>query len=151
MLYHTILFLHILGVIAWLGGAFTLTVLHLRQARTSTAAAGDALSGAGELLGRKVFGPAAGLTLITGIVMIGMMNWIMPAWVIWGFCGLIAAGFVGSALAGGTARALAKLPAAGATETPATRRLRRRLMLFSVIDLLILVSVVWAMVFKPTF
>lgn len=151
MLYDSLLFLHIVGVIAWLGGAFTLTVLGLQMARDSSPAVRGSLAQAGEFFGRKVFGPAAGLILVTGVVMVGLTGWRVPAWVIWGLCGLFASGFIGAVLVGRAARALAALSAGGGVGTPVMNSLRRRLALFSTLDVLILLSVVAAMVFKPTF
>ncbi|HET7268618.1 MAG TPA: DUF2269 family protein [Oleiagrimonas sp.] len=149
MLYQTFLFLHIVGVVAWMGGTFTLTVLNLRLAREPCAGSGQYLTRNGEFLGRSVFGPAIALTLIAGIVMIGLAGWITPAWVIWGLCGLFASGFIGAVFASRAAKALARRLADGDTESPTVHSLRRRLLLYASLDLLILLSVVWAMVFKP--
>lgn len=149
-MYNTFLFLHIVGVIVWIGGALTLTVLNLRLAREPSAAVRESLSSAGEFFGHTVFGPATALTLLAGIAMIGMMGWATPLWVIWGLGGLFASGFIGSVFVGRSARALTELTRDGGADILQVTALRRRVTLLSLLDLLILLSVVWAMIFKPT-
>lgn len=150
MVYNTFLFLHIIGVIVWIGGLLTLTVLNLRLAREPSVKVSEALSSASEFIGRSIFGPAAGLTLIAGLVMMGLLGWITPVWVIWGFCALLASGLTGALLIGRTARALKELSANDNADALVVGLLRRRLMVWNTVNFLVLLSTVWAMIFKPT-
>lgn len=152
-MYNLFLFLHIVGVIVWIGGAVALTVLNLRLAREPSAGVREAIAGTGEFFGRAVFGPAVMLTLIAGVVMIGMLDWAMPAWAIWGVCGLVVSAVVGAAFIGRASRELTQLMAADGPDAGTARiaALRQRVTLSSALNLLILLSVVWVMIFKPTF
>jgi uncharacterized membrane protein len=69
-LYNLFLFLHILAVIVWIGGLLTLVFMNLRLARERDPAAMAVLGRATAFFGRAVVGPAAGLTVIAGIVMV---------------------------------------------------------------------------------
>lgn len=148
-MYDTFLFLHILGVIVWIGGALTLTMLNLRLAREPSPDVRQSLSRAGEFFGRTVFGPAAALTLIAGIVLIGLTGWMTPAWVIWGLCGVFGSGFIGAVFLSRASQALTRTAAENQVDAPALIPVRRRLTRWSLLNLAVLVSAVWAMVFKP--
>lgn len=149
MVYNMALFLHIVGVIVWIGGLLTLTVLNLRLAREPSTKPIEALSSASEFVGRNMFGPAAGLTLVAGFVMTGLTGWRMPAWVIWGGCALVVSGLIGALVIGRAAMQLRTLATNGETAVSRTRSLRIRLMVGNIVNFLILLSAVWAMTFKP--
>lgn len=146
MVYNLFLFLHIAAVIVWIGGGFALVVLNARMARDPDPAATAVLSRQAAFFGRTVFGPAAMTTLAAGIVMIAVSGMGTPLWVIWGVAGLVASSLIGAIPLRRTGQALAALHGKGGSQS---RALRRRLTLLSTIDLLLLLSVVWAMVFKP--
>jgi uncharacterized membrane protein len=147
--YALFLFLHIVGVIVLLGGALALAVLNFRISHEPARPVQEAVSRASEFYGRTLLGPATGLTLAAGVVLIGISGWIMPAWIIWGFCGLAASGILCAFPIRRGAQALTKFIATGAGRR-GTVVLRRRLVLLNALNLLILLSAVWAMVFKPT-
>lgn len=104
-----------------------------------------------EFLGKVLVGPSALLTLVAGVVMITHSELSFDAfWVTWGFVGIVAT----LALGGGLSRRVQdELHALLSTDDPDTTRvnvLQKRLTLLNVITVLVLLSVVWAMVFKPT-
>jgi hypothetical protein len=97
-----------------------------------------------------VIGPASGLTLSAGIVMIAVSGLGFPFWVIWGFAAIIISVALGAAL---ISRANEKVRSVIATTEPGDPRLRaaqRRLATLNMINVLVLLSAVWAMVFKPS-
>lgn len=63
-------FLHVLGVIVWIGGVLAINVLSARIARERDVALLAPLSRQASFYGRAVLGPAAGTTLVAGIVMV---------------------------------------------------------------------------------
>ncbi|HET7306932.1 MAG TPA: hypothetical protein VFK24_03825 [Gammaproteobacteria bacterium] len=146
MVYNLFLFVHIAAVIIWIGGAFALVVLNGRIADEPDPAAAAVLSRQAAFFGRTVFGPAVVTTLAAGIVMIAVSGMGTPLWVIWGVAGLIASSLIGAIPLRRTGQALAALHGKGGTRWLA---LRRRLTLLSTVNLLLLLSVIWAMVFKP--
>ncbi|HET7370477.1 MAG TPA: hypothetical protein VFK45_06520 [Gammaproteobacteria bacterium] len=146
MVYNLFLFLHIAAVIVWIGGAFALVVLNGRIANEPDPAAAAVLNRQVAYFGRTVFGPAVMTTLAAGIVMVAVSGMGMPLWVIWGVAGLIASSLIGAIPERRAGQALAALHGKGGTQWLA---LRRRMTLLSTVNLLLLLSVVWAMVFKP--
>ncbi len=142
--------LHIIGVIAWVGGSVTLGVIYSRLQRTGDHAALGALTTHGETFGRLVIGPSVLLVLITGIVMVRHAGiGFHSFWVSWGFVGLIGSFLTGGVLAGRARRALERAAAAGTAGDAGAAALRRRISILSGINVLLLLSVLWAMVLKP--
>jgi uncharacterized membrane protein len=142
-------FLHIVGAIVWIGGVITVSIINARVARERDGAVLAALARQSRFHGMAVIGPAAGLTLIAGIVMIAVSGLGVPLWVIWGFAAIIVSVALGATL---IRRAGAELSEVATTAQPGEPRLialQRRLIALNSINVLILLSAVWAMVFKP--
>jgi len=148
-LYNVLKFLHILGVVVWLGGLLTMLMLSTRFARSRDPAVMRALSEQGRFLGAAFFGPAAGITLITGIglVMVGHLSFGM-LWVSWGMTGVILSLIVGGAMVGRIAAQLTKRIEAGQADAAMIAATQRKIVRLNLVNLIILVSVVFAMVFK---
>jgi uncharacterized membrane protein len=140
-------FLHIAAVILWLGGVATLTLLNLRLLNASDKHALLPVLRLGQFLGRAIIGPAALLTLIAGTVMIA--NAGIPfstLWIVWGLGGIVLSIAFGATL---IRRATEQLEQAVTADAPGVLPLQRRLVTFSFANLVLLLSVVWAMVAKP--
>ncbi|HEX7021811.1 MAG TPA: DUF2269 family protein [Trueperaceae bacterium] len=143
-------FLHIIGAIVWIGGALSLAVVNTRASRAKDPSALAALAQQSGFYGRALLGPAALLTLIAGIVMVAVSGAGAPLWVVWGLVGVFASMALGGALIGRTTGRLLDLAQAAGSGDERVSGLRRRLAVLNVLNVLLLFSVVWAMVFKPT-
>jgi hypothetical protein len=99
--------------------------------------------------GMVVLGPAAGLTLIAGIVMIAVSGLGLPLWVIWGFGAIIMSVALGATLIRRANQELGEVAAAAEAGQARLRGLQRRLLTLNIINVLVLLSAVAAMVFKP--
>lgn len=173
-------FLHVTGVIVWVGGAAALAVINLRLERESDLGALRFLSRQSAFLGRTVVGPAALVTLVAGLVLAGLLKAGFTLWMGWGLAAIFGSMALGGTLIRRAHEELAALAAgvaavgkagtgvggmAGATggvafdaavgaalATPDLVRLgvvRRRLAVLSVLNVVLLLSAVGAMVFKP--
>jgi uncharacterized membrane protein len=143
-------FLHIAGVIGWIGGVVSFSILSARVAREKDQAVLEALTGLMRFNGMAVIGPASGLTLIAGIVMLAVSGLGVPLWVIWGFAAMIVSVALGATL---IRRANEEVREVAARAEPGEQRLsglQQRLLMLNIINVLLLLSAVWAMVFKPT-
>jgi uncharacterized membrane protein len=141
--------LHIVAVIGWVGGALTANRLTWRVAKAGDRPTLVTLLGHMTLLGRGLVGPASLLTLITGIAMVvtARLDW-NALWIQWGFAGVVVHFLFGPIL---LRRAGIELLQAAAD--PNESRLvaaRNRVGRLNTIYLAILLSVVGAMVIKPT-
>jgi hypothetical protein len=103
-----------------------------------------------DFLGARVLGPSALVTLLAGLTMVGLTGWRVSLWLGWGLAGVLGSMILGAAVLGPAARRVADLAAAAWGDPGALRAARRRLSLWGAVNLLLLVSTVWAMVTKPT-
>jgi uncharacterized membrane protein len=143
-------FLHVLGVIVWVGGVLTVNVLQVVIGRGQDRAGQAALLRLSDLYGRAVLGPAAAVTVIAGLLTAAQLHISLGTfWVAWGIAGVIVSIALGATLIRVTIAKLRQLVADGAFDDPRWPALRRRLATLYSINLLVLVSVVWAMEFKP--
>jgi uncharacterized membrane protein len=144
-------FLHVLSVIVWVGGVLTLNVLAVRVGRGDDRSAQSEVLRLSDRYGRAVLAPAGILTLITGLLLVNEHDVSFGTlWVAWGLVGLFASVILGATLIRATQADLRRL-----TERPTgdeTLRLsrQRRAAILYALNVLILLSIVWAMVFKPT-
>jgi uncharacterized membrane protein len=144
--------LHQLTAIVWLGGVLALNVLQIRLAGTKEATTQASLLHVIDLYGRAVIAPAAIVNLISGIVLITQMDDVAwnEMWVIWGLAGIVFSVLLGGTLIRATNAGLRELAAAPALDEAAWSRRQRQAAALYMVNLLVLLSVVWAMVFKPT-
>ncbi len=151
-MYDLFKFIHIVAAIVWVGAGVTFQILNARLARANDQAGIAAMASQGEWFGKVVFSTAAGTTLVAGIVTVLASDgaWsFAELWVTWGFVGVALSIVFGAVLSERTAKELAATIQTSGQDSPQVPVLQRRLGLYGGIDLLILVSVVAAMVFKP--
>jgi uncharacterized membrane protein len=148
IIYTLFKFLHIVGAIGWIGGTITFSILGARVARARDQAVLGAITDLMRINGMTIIGPASGLTLIAGFVMVGVSGLGAPLWVIWGFAAIIVSVALGVVLIGRTSKELREA-AAAEPGGPRLSALQRRLAVLNSINVLVLLSAVWAMVFKP--
>ncbi|MCD6031678.1 MAG: hypothetical protein K0S78_3852 [Thermomicrobiales bacterium] len=151
-LYLWLKFVHVAAVVVWVGGVFALTVLNARLARTGEPAAVAALGQQSEAFGRTVIGPAMLVVLIAGLWMAGQFGIPFTSlWIFWGFLGFVLFILLGVVALGRTGAELGVLARTAGPGDPRLAGLRQRIAALSWINLLVLASVIWAMVVKPTF
>jgi uncharacterized membrane protein len=150
-MYNILKFVHIVSIIVWIGGLTMLFLLNRRVARTGKPELVRALGEQGGALSMILFMPAVVLTLITGIgmVQVGRLGF-SQTWILWGIIGTVVSFIVGGVLTGGTARKLGQQLARGEIDAAGAAAVQRRIMVFVIVNLLVLFSIVWAMVTKPT-
>lgn len=152
MLYALLKLLHVTGAIVWAGGASTMAVLNARLARAADGAdAGQlTLARASQGVGQAVLGPAAGITLLSGVATAAAGGIDLSAlWALWGFGGVAASVALGATAIRRTTGALEGALAAP-TADGSVAALRRRLARLNLVNLVVLFSTVAAMVLKPT-
>lgn len=143
-------FLHVIGAIAWVGGMLFLIVLQARMASVREIAVLRATWASSAFFAQRVFGPAAVLTLVSGVVATMQVGYPFHAlWITWGFVGILLSLTLVFAMTRPTGRRLAVLLAEAEPSWDALRSLQRRQVGIGLLNLAILTSVVWAMVAKP--
>jgi uncharacterized membrane protein len=144
-------FLHILAVIVWVGGVLTVNVLQVLTGRGHDRAAQASLLHLSDLYGRAVIAPAAALTLLTGLVRVEQIDvGYGTFWVAWGIAAIVLSLVLGATLIRVTNAELRRIAADGPADDQRWPMLQRRATTLFAINLLLLLSAVWAMEFKPT-
>jgi uncharacterized membrane protein len=150
-LYALLKFVHVVSVIVWVGGVVTLTILNMRLARARSGEALAAFSSAAAFYGQAVAGPAAGITLLAGIATALSAGFQLNVlWIIWGFAAIVLSIALGATAIRVTTQRLNELASTLNAEPARVAALQGRLVTLNAINLLLLLSAVWAMVAKPT-
>ena len=149
-LFSALKFLHIVAAIMWVGGVITMTLLNVRIASTRNTGAMAALVDVGAFFGQRVFGPAAAITLLAGIGTALIAGFQMRSlWIIWGFVAILLSIVLGATLTRSTTQRLGVLATTPNSDGAQLAALRGRLWMLSALNILLLLSAVWAMVAKP--
>jgi len=142
--------LHVVAVVAWVGGALTVNLLGTRIAATNDTARIVAFSRDAGWIGQRFFLPASVVVLVMGVLAVLDGNWgFEEPWVGIGIVGIVATALTGSLVLGPEATRIGELAQAqGSTGAEIQRRIRR-ILTISRIDLAVLFVVVVVMVVKP--
>ena len=148
--YELLLFLHILAIATWFGSSLAIMVLATRAIGVGGAPFGTFALNAGWWAGRAH--PAAGVVLLlTGFGMVAEGDLSMgELWLTLAVIGLVVAMGIGGALIGRSASELEKrITANGGSMGEDARPIADKVILYSRIELAILVLVIADMVAKP--
>ena len=149
-LYEFLLFVHVLMAVTWVGGDIAIQVLSVRATRAKDPVRTASLTGDIEWMGLRVFMPASILLLIFGIWTASEGNWDFgQAWISIGFAAFLFSFFLGMAFLGPESGRIKKLVQDRSFEDPEVLRRIGRILLFSRIELVVLIVAIWAMVAKP--
>ena len=146
----TLKLVHIISVSVWIGGEIMLGILFERAQRSRDEGTLRGLLSQGDFIGKAVFNPAGIITLAAGIWLGIEGDYDFgEAWISMGFVGIAVGAILGMAFYPRVfQRGLAGLEVGG-IDGSETRASLKSLRLVSTIELLVLLVVVWAMVFKP--
>jgi uncharacterized membrane protein len=147
--YKLFTFVHITAVIIWIGGATILAVLSGHLARVGENAALQVVARQNEFIGKAVLGPAAIVTLLAGFALMSVAQVGFPLWMGWGVAGVVGSIALGGGYLALTGRKLAEQAQSAQPDRARMAVLQRRLAVGAVLNITLLLSTVWAMVFKP--
>lgn len=146
--YELLLSLHLLAIASWFGSGLAITAMGFMSLRTGPEAFGAFTLPATKWAGRAH--PAAGVVLLlTGFAMVADADWEFDAWLVLGLVGLVAAMGMGGAFIGRTADGIVKRIEGGSLTAEELSADARRLLLYTRIELVILVLAIVDMVAKP--
>jgi putative copper export protein len=149
--YNVSLFVHVSAVIIWIGGLVAIGILNARLAREQERSAMAPFARASRFFGGAVVGPASALTLIAGIVMVVDAGLGFDTlWIAWGLAGIFLSLLLGATLIRRAGNELSAATEVASQDHARIPSLQRRLRNLSILNLILLFSVVFGMVFKPT-
>ena len=147
--YNWLKFIHVAATAAWIGGFGAIAVLNALATRSAEPKEVATFLRYGRALGAWLAGPASGLALLAGVGAMLVGHLAMPVWIIWGIGATVVFILIGvTALRPALTRLVAAADAGSSPDE--IRRLLRHQRRLLAVNLLVLLSAVWAMVFKPT-
>lgn len=148
--YETLKFLHVAAVIGWVGGALGFFVLQARVRAAGDRAGLMAIGRQMETIGKVYFSPLAAGTLITGILMITTTDGLSfgDPWVVIGIVGIAVTLGIGLGVITPAGKRLAEASRATPPDGAAIASLSQRMRVLSIVNIVVLFFVVWAMVTK---
>ena len=144
-------FIHVAAVTVWVGGAVMIQALAFRIVRTRDSKRQADFSKDTEIVGMRLFIPATWILLLAGIAM--MINADLPwdqNWIVFGLIAFALSFVVGAGFLGPEGGRIAALIEREGHDSPAALARIRRILLISRCELVILLTVIWSMVVKPT-
>ena len=149
MAYFLLKFIHITAAMFWIGSVLALAVLNISLVRSQDKQGLVALAKHSEFLGSTVIGPSAFLTLVAGVAMVFIFNLGMPFWIVWGFTAALISMGLGTTLINRAGVRLGEVAASPGSGKVQLQPVLKRLTILNMTGLLLLLSAVWVMVFKP--
>ena len=146
--YELLLSLHILAIATWFGSGLAITAIAFQAIKTGPETFGTVVVPSTRWAGKAH--PAAGVVLlVTGFAMVADADLDFDTWLILGLIGLVVAMGLGGALIGRTADGMLKRLEGGSMTAEELTASGRQLLLYTRIELVILVLVIVDMVAKP--
>jgi len=148
-MYQLLLYVHIISAVIWVGGAFAIQALAVLVSRSDDPMELPRLARNLELIGSRVFAPAAILLFVAGLFLTVQkwafgQTWIAVSVSLW-----IVSAVMGAAYLGPRAKRVAALFEAEGPTSMAARELVRRLFVVSRLELVSFAVIIGLMVFKP--
>lgn len=149
-LYEVLKFIHVLMAVVWVGGGIAIQVFAFRATHSKDPARTAAVAGDAEWVGLRVFMPASILLLIFGIWAASEGNWDFgKEWISIGFAAFLFSFFLGMAFLRPESGRIKRLVTDRGVEDGEVQRRISRILVFSRIELVVLIVTIWAMVAKP--
>ena len=146
-MYDTLITLHILGAVTWVGGALVIQLLYLRIVAAEAPLA--PFFGAVEWVGQRFFIGSSLVLIVTGLWMIGEGDWDWEAWIVFGLVVWAASFVTGAFFLGPETGRIGKLATERGDDDPEVLSRRQRVIKISRVELVFLILVIIAMASKP--
>ena len=149
-LYEILLFVHILAIATWVGGAIMLDVIAEKTIASKDPARVGGLLAQAEVLGQRYFGPASLVTLAAGVWLVieGSWGWTEP-FVLVGLGGIALTSILGFGPIQASAKRAGQALTASGSITAEVSSALGQVRNFSRLDILLLVVVLFFMTVKP--
>ena len=147
--YELFLFAHLVFVITWLGTDVAVQVLSFRTLAASPQRQVDFMRDV-EWLGQRLLIPASLLVLVFGFLLVNEIGYaVADTWILLALAGFAFSFVLGAGFLGPETGRIGRLVDERGAEDPEVSRRIRRILLFSRVELVVLIAIVLDMVLKP--
>lgn len=147
--YQWYLMVHVLMVVVWVGGAHAIQLFAARILEGGDPHRLAAFSKDVEWIGTRVFVPSSLLVLVFGFLLVSETDTGYPFWVVFGLAVFAFTFLSGALFLGPESGRIGKLVDERGAADPEVQRRIKRILVYSRLDLLLLVLAVIDMVIKP--
>jgi hypothetical protein len=134
----------------WVGGSIVFLVLSARAGASKDPAEQGRIGQLALWTGTRIFAPVSAVVLILGIIMVLDGPWeFSDAWIGLGLLGIIVTAGIGNGILAPNGRKIGPAMMQHGPQDPITQRLVSRQRLFSILNAVLLIAVVFDMVVKP--
>ena len=147
--YELFLFAHLVFVITWLGTDVAVQVLSFRTLAASPQRQVDFMRDV-EWLGQRLLIPASLLVLVFGFLLVNEIGYVVAdTWILLALAGFAFSFVLGAGFLGPETGRIGRLVDERGAEDPEVSRRIRRILLFSRVELVVLIAIVLDMVLTP--
>jgi uncharacterized membrane protein len=143
--------IHVVTAVVWIGGATMIQAYALRILATDDGKRQADFSKDSEVVGMRLFIPASLILVLAGIAMMvnADLSWGQN-WVVFGLISFALSFALGAGFLGPEGGRIAELIEQEGPDSPVVKARIRRILTFSRCELVVMLTVIWAMVVKPT-
>ena len=142
---------HVAAAAVWIGGATMIQALAFRIVRTGDGKRQADFAKDTEIVGMRVFIPTTWILVLAGIAMMINLDWSWDQnWVVFGLIAFAVSFAVGAGFLGPEGGRIAQVIEREGPDSPAAQARIRRILMISRCELVVLLTVVFNMVAKPT-
>lgn len=142
---------HVAAAAIWIGGATMIQALAFRIVRTGDGKRQADFAKDTEIVGMRVFIPTTWILVLAGIAMMINLDWSWGQnWVVFGLIAFAVSFAVGAGFLGPEGGRIAQVIEREGPDSPAAQARIRRILMISRCELVVLLTVVFNMVAKPT-
>lgn len=142
-------FIHVASIAGWLGGFVAIGVMSALAGARAEPQDVRVFVAQVRTLGERLVGPSSGLAILSGLIAMFVGHVPLETWNVWGMIAVVVFVAVGVATMRPALKRIEASAAAGAGPNELRALLRRHRWLLA-LNTLILLSALWAMVFKPS-
>ncbi len=148
-MFFTVKFIHIIAVIVWFGSFIVMGLLNILMERKKDVSGLISLYQYEIFIGKFIIAPSAIISLFSGIALSEAFGFGWPLWIIWGLIVILISGILGGVFIPKMSKKITDIAKREKVDFSALKKQRRKLTTWEIVNTILLLSAIWAMVFKP--
>lgn len=149
MMFLTVKLIHIIAIIVWFGSFIVMGLLNILMERKKDVSGLISLYQYEVFIGKFIIAPSAIIALFSGVALSEVFGFGWPLWIIWGLIVIVTSGILGGVFIPKMSKKITDIAKCENVDFLKLKNQRRKLTTWEIINAILLLSAIWAMVFKP--